>query len=164
MEEFEKTVNEAMLRTLYESDPIARVMLDHFAGRRNFRSETTVEQLMAALSREGVSISRPKAVELLKFLAEAGCGDFLVGRGSKQTRIEWGISLVEVGQIVSGRSAGEVSGTTHLDGRNDQSIDHQFALRPNFATNLTLPSDLTAREAKRLADFVLTLPFEESTL
>jgi hypothetical protein len=39
-------------------------------------------------------------------------------------------------------------------------IEHRFKLRPDLTVRLSLPGDLTRKEAERLADFVHTLPFE----
>lgn len=36
---------------------------------------------------------------------------------------------------------------------------HQFYLRPDFVVSVELPVDMTTAEARRLADFVLCLPF-----
>lgn len=40
-------------------------------------------------------------------------------------------------------------------------IHHRFQLRTDYIVKLKLPEDLTAREAKRLATFLKSLPFEE---
>jgi hypothetical protein len=44
---------------------------------------------------------------------------------------------------------------------DDETIEHEYTLRPDVKIALALPADLTRREAKRLADFINTLPFDE---
>lgn len=40
-------------------------------------------------------------------------------------------------------------------------VQHRFQVRPNMSVTVTLPEDLTQKEAQRLSDFLRTLPFEQ---
>jgi hypothetical protein len=40
-------------------------------------------------------------------------------------------------------------------------ISHRFVLRPDFRVDVDLPADMTQAEARRLAAFITSLPFED---
>src|SRR5690606_27511620 len=107
------------------------------------------------------------AVEFFKQLAEANCGEFVVGRKGHSSRFEWGVGLVSVGRVASGQlnqveRLADVELSRELDDGADaepDELNHRFKLRPDFEVDLRLPRDLTTAEAGRLADFARTLPF-----
>lgn len=109
------------------------------------------DELLETLRQETSDIERWELVEFFKSLEEKGYGNYIVGRRGWSTRIEWSekarrLSAEELDNSQRGRSIAEV-------------IDHKFNLRPGFEVFLSLPEDLTSKEAERLSSFVKTLPF-----
>jgi hypothetical protein len=56
--------------------------------------------------------------------------------------------------------AGDVADAPSSDGAHE--LTHTFRLRPDLPVSFVLPIDLTTSEAARLADFIKTLPFDET--
>ena len=167
------------LTTLYASNPAAKAVLDEFASRQRSQQVTTLDQLLLRLNDSGVGVARADVIGVLRKLAELGYGYFITGRRGHRTRFEWKYDLVSVGNAASGGtqvvekiqpgsaqdnddddfpaalSAGSVAETTP-----EGAIRHTFQLRPDWQIELTLPADLSVREASRLSEFVKTLPFD----
>jgi hypothetical protein len=156
------------LRNMYQQSEAARVVLDHFAGRNRKWFKTTAKALQFALAREGRSLSQDAIVETLERLEELGLGHLRTGpRGYE---FAWDFELVAVGKAARGettvvpplpqRGKHPVEDGSSAPEEDDGFVEHRFLLRPEVEVNLRLPSDLTRREAERLADFMRTLPFE----
>lgn len=111
--------------------------------------------------------SRAEVIELFKRLAEHDLGTFVNGRRGGQSRFKWGARLTDVGQAYAGEIEEiEQVGEEDLEEEmysfaDDETLDHEYTLRPGVKITLSLPADLTRYEAKRLADFINTLPFDE---
>jgi hypothetical protein len=149
------------LRALYQGDKIARAFLDYAARRQRNAVETPVDRVRMNLRHEGCSASRKDTIDLFRKLVDLGCGEFVVGRRGKESRLQWSVGLVSVGRAASGESE-EIEGITEDDSNDDQTIDtlsHRFHLRPDMTADFDLPADLTESEANRLADYIRTLPF-----
>jgi len=164
-------VDLSILKKLFVSNKTSSIAFEIFKDREKDSKETKLERLEDLIRFQGGSPSRVDIVSLLKGLQEAGCGRFIVGRRGAASRFEWSVSLRSVGRAATSGS-GEVSqidlDADERDGDDDSmdeadnaSITHTFALRPEYRVKLRLPTDLTAREAKRLADFLRTLPFDD---
>lgn len=131
------------------------------------RGETSVEDA------EEFFRDRQDAVNFLKQLGEAGCGNFFTGRRGRPTRIEWATCgaipiakafLQATDQVSTGDASGLGPGTapsplpfTHA--LPTELHPHTFLLRPELTLTLQLPLNLTKEEANRLADFIRALPF-----
>lgn len=118
-------------------------------------------------------VAYPEVVRVFKELANAGCGTFRNGRKGYKTRIEWEYSLVSLGEVAKGEAAipepidlsaleddeddFEITSTEEMD---EGLITHAFQLRPDMVLHLGFPSDLTTKEAERLAAFIRALPFD----
>lgn len=158
----EEEVDLEGLRSLYVTDHTAKALLDYAAGRTKNSTESTVDRLMQNLRSSGVD-SRSELVAVLKQLDELGVGTFVLGRKGQQTRFKWAASMISVGKA----AREEIEELEEIDydeleeeGADELWAEHQYKLRPELEVKLTLPKDLTAREAKRLANFIRTLPFE----
>ena len=189
------TLHDDVLVELVRSEPAIEQLFDAaLAGRLERR--TTVEDLT-----ELVDLTRRRAIALLRRLADAGCGEFKVGRKGHPSRLEWAAAPDVIARSLVGVEAGgddeskqeapsEVSfalvadegqrslglgsppptssGSARPGGRRGraqppegpQSIRHRYVLRPELTIDLMLPSDLSAREAEVLADWVRNLSFE----
>jgi hypothetical protein len=159
------------LKALYTSEPTAKAIFDEFASRQRNQRTTKLEQLLFRLNSAGIGIAKGDVIRILRKLDEFGCGDFRTGRKGHPTRFEWKYDLVSVGKAAAGgtQSVEEISPTADDDNGDEEAavkpvpkgaIQHTFQLRPDWQIELTLPADLSAREAGRLSEFVKTLPFD----
>lgn len=168
-------LNVKTLKALYASDPAAKAILDEFASRQRNQQATKLEQLRYRLNNAGVGVAKSDVIRILRKLDELGCGDFRTGRKGHPTRFLWKYDLVSVGKAAAGgtQAIEEIQPSPDQDNGDDDSpvrpappgaIRHTFQLRPGWQIDLTLPADLSAREAGRLSEFVKTLPFDSQTL
>jgi len=165
-------VDISILKRLFTSNKTSSIAFNIFKEREKDSKETKIERLEDLIRNEGGNPSRVDIVSLLKGLQEAKCGRFIVGRRGSPSRFEWSVSLRSVGLAATSGSdevsqidedADEQDGDDEFaDDGDDSSITHAFVLRPDYRVKLTLPVDMTSREAKRLADFLRTLPFDDS--
>lgn len=165
-----QSLNTRALKTLYSSGPAAMAILDDFGARQRNQQITKLDQLLWRLSSAGKEVSRSEAINVLRKLDEAGCGRFLTGRKGHATRFEWTYDLVSVAKVAMGEEQ-DVEAIQPSEDLDDDSqvigyllpegtIEHTYQLRPDWQVTVGLPSDLTAREALRLSEFIKTLPFE----
>lgn len=164
----------ADLRNLYQTDDVARRLLDNLANRQTDRRVTPASR--AAVLADA---SHGEIVALLRKLDDIGAGEFKVGRRGSKTRIEWLYSQRGLGQAARGEAAQpekidevdpdeledseadvETAGETSDEvGEDDGLIAHSFQLRPDLRLSIRLPADLTSKEAERLAGFIRQVPF-----
>lgn len=164
-------VDLSILRKLFVSNKASSIAFKIFMSREKDSKETKLERLEDLIRNEGGNPSRVDIVSLFKGLQEANCGRFIVGRRGAPSRFEWSVSLRSVGLAATSASecvsqidadADEEDADHELgDDGDDVSITHAFVLRPKYRVKLTLPADMTTREAIRLADFLRTLPFDD---
>ncbi len=69
--------------------------------------------------------------------------------------------MVSVGQAAAGETTKVEEITEEDRGEEDGAnmLKHSFRLRPDVTVSFELPSNVTANEAQRLADFLKTVPF-----
>ena len=154
------------LKRLYNEDEAAHTILDIFASFQRNMSQTSVDRLFARLNNGGNrhKISRPQIVQTFKRLEELDCGYFISGRWNNPSRFAWTKSLISVGRAAKGEVK-ELEIAPENNSEDDETSDndtvaHEYNLRPDFRVTVELPFDLTAKEATRLATFVKTLPFD----
>lgn len=154
------------LRRLYSTDEVAARFFDWAAGRQRDARETTIDHLTYLLR-----IGRREAMDLAKSLDKLGCGEFLVGRRGAKSRIKWQFSLRSMGDVAKG-GADQLTKVTVEDQEDLEStephkvggngdIQHSYQLRSDCRLALSLPRDLTKKEAERLATFIQSLPFQD---
>ena len=135
---------------------------------------TTVDSIVSSSH-----LSRAQVIDLFKKLAGAGVGEFRMGRRGQPTRIEWSYNLSDVGKWALGESSEikplyvdeERKGPKSVSpvikrGRpfgsknrvSSEMYDHVYLLRNDAKVHFKLPKDLNHNEAKRLAEFIQTLP------
>jgi hypothetical protein len=88
------------LRTLYQANKVMGRFSDWAAGRSKDSSETSIDRLMHV-----AQVGRSEAVHLARALDEIGCGDFIIGRKGRKSRIRWAFSLRKLGQAARERAA-----------------------------------------------------------
>ena len=157
-------VDVAGLRDLYAQSAVARAFLDHAAQRERDWSETSVERTLTILNTQGSDVSRGEVVSLFKHLEELGCGQFIIGRRGKPSRIAWSASIVSVGRAAVGEQQVVVElppTEVATEAINGELLTHTYHLRLASAVTFALPADLSPQEAARLAAFIKTLPIGE---
>jgi hypothetical protein len=152
------------IRKLYEKSEAAKAFFEWAADRQKDAAETRIERLeyMADLGHR-------EAIELARTLSEIGCGEFVVGRRGAKSRVKWNYSLRSMGEAAKG----EIAELKHVSSEAEQDDDledeveieenairHTFQLRPDNTVTIDLPSDLSKKEAERLATFIQSLPFD----
>ncbi len=118
------------------------------------------------------SSAHRKAAQLaLRELENLEFGRLVIGRRGAETRFEWSVQmqdvLGELDQCAESRQPQSLQASPAESGsfqvaREEVkgSVVHRFYLRKDFPVEMSLPVDLRAAEAERLANFVRTLPFE----
>ncbi|HEY5893383.1 MAG TPA: hypothetical protein VIT91_09145 [Chthoniobacterales bacterium] len=172
MNEIDLTLIKSLLRT----QSVAKACFEYWASRKNGATETTVDTLLQVLSRNGGTFTRNEVIRFLKDLETAKCGTFISGRHGNSSRITWDVNIVTLGQTALGQRETVEDRVIEDDDESDDSNvtleevaagiteDNQFnvvfPLRPEegFSVSLVVPRNITAKEAKRLADYILTLP------
>lgn len=169
-----------LIRSLLRTQPVAKLCFEYWASRTNSATETTVDKLQQILARNGNSFSRNEVIRFLKDLESAKCGTFISGRHGNSSRIAWDVNIVTLGQTALGQRETVEDRVLPDEDEEDDSLaatngkepvepvadNNQFKvlfpLRPeeNFSVTLTVPRNITQKEAKRLADYVMTLPDE----
>jgi len=156
------------LRQLYGASPTARTLLDYLALRKKSSAKTDIDRLEAVLRQDGRSIARREIIATLKKLEDLQCGRFVVGRRGQPSRFEWAVQMSDLGSAGRGEGAAvraydaeqTESDEAELTKASGDMLQHTYMLRADVATVLSLPRDLTVKEAVRLADFIRTLPFD----
>lgn len=85
----------ARLRAAERSDVTARLG-EWAASRVHDASETSIERIMQVLQ-----LDRRAAISLARWVENAGCGRFVIGRKRHKSRICWTFSLKSIGQTIN---------------------------------------------------------------
>jgi hypothetical protein len=139
-----------MLARYPEFRPIVEGLV---SARSNNKWELTVE---AAAAHVPQSYSESEAAALVRRFystleREEAVGQFVVGRRGKKSRFKWSVPMLAyLRQLLEKASPGQGSLTNLLR--------YPYALRAGFVVDLTLPADLTSREAERLCKFIQSIP------
>lgn len=141
---------------------------EDLAGRQRNYTKTSIDTAMKISG-----ASRQAVIELFKELEGLGFGAYVVGRRGSKTRFEWTVSMIHVGKAAIGESDddSDIDPLNTLPPEDTEDADlpeeedvsngvlHPIKLRPDFTTNITLPSDFTQAEAARLCKIIMALPF-----
>lgn len=149
------------LQELYKTDSCARAFFDWIDSRTNGARETK-----ARVASDRANWEYGEIVELFKEFSKLDVGDYIVGRKGAETRISWNFDVKSIASMAKGESS-EVRSVPVDAPRDDDEEDqnpegfmtHSFALRPDVKVDLSLPLDLSDKEADRLAGWVKSLPF-----
>jgi hypothetical protein len=150
----------ARVRKKYANDDNARVFLDKMAERRRapHGNVTTVDFLQ-----EECGITRAAALDVLRTLAESGCGLFRIGRRGQPSRIVWDISPIAVAQAARERETA-VSPSPPRESGQTEYVEQRIQLRTNVAAIVKVPNDMRKDEAERLAGIVRNIWFVDRDL
>lgn len=155
------------LRDTYKRDPCMRAFMDFVYGRKYNSSETIVDRIESKLRQQG-DFSRSDIVQTFKNLERLEFGEFIIGRRGQPSRFRWKVHMIDAGRAAKGEEASVqpiredeiLSSESVAEEMSANSIRHTYNLRPNYIVQMELPSDLSAKEATRFAEFIKTLPFD----
>ncbi len=85
------------IQKLYKEDDDLRELFDWCATLKRDATETSVDTIASKLN-----ISRKGALNIVRQLESAGCGEFLVGRRGGTSRFIWKYSRISLGKVASG--------------------------------------------------------------
>ena len=151
------------LKALYSANECARRLLDHMAGRERNQRVTKLKVVLRRLRSDGTNIRKSDLIGAFRELEKLDCGRYIEGRHGHDSRFDWEItkSLVASKAAQGGEADPELE-TDEIEETYDYDVlDYSFYLREDFQLTITLPVDLSDSEAKRLANFVETLPLED---
>jgi hypothetical protein len=165
----EKNIEIAELRAVYQANVTVKAILNYAASRKYNSAELSVDRTEAILRKGGEDIARREIVEAFKALEDLGLGEFIIGRRGASSRLKWNVPMIEAGRAAQGviesvpRLPDEELLTEEASEPPVQSISmrHTYNLRPGYAVVIELPTNLSDREANRLAEFIKTLPFNQ---
>lgn len=165
----DKEIDVAQVQALMELSDLARSFLESLAERSHNRRVTLVDSVVKKFR-----ANRRDVIELFKAMADAGLGEFIVGRRQSPSRFKWLSRMTDVGRAAIGEADEigvlDASELQDLDEDEDDlgidldedfldCYDHTFMLRAGYEPiTISLPKDLTAQEAERIATFVRALP------
>lgn len=150
--------NIVVLRELQQTLPAAKKLFAALAEQTDQTDWITVDELIDALE-----LGRRNAVDLLRALAEADAGEFRLGRKGHPSRLVWSTDPRQLVARVLARDTKPSEPEPTIEPASEfrsASVDHVFVLRPELRIHLSLPSDLSSREAAALGDWVRNLSFE----
>ena len=143
------------LQALYATEPRVRAFLDHLAqrGKNPKNGYSSVEQVLNELDDQA---THADARSVLEQLADAGCGEFKVGRRGWPTRLDWSLDAIVAGKVAKGEPIDVEASKDGGLAPNMTEVD--FPLRDDLVVTLVLPKDLSEKEAERLSTFLRSLP------
>ena len=165
-----KKIKVQKVRDLVNLNDVSSRFFERLAERTKNSSQTTVEHVIRLTKGE-----RKDVVELFKELEDLQLGHFIPGRRGAQSRFEWRVRLTDVARAAFGE-IDEIEEADHDDLDDETEVvieedtdantdnfmlEHTFALRADLHIKLTLPADLSEKEADRLSMFIKTLPFAD---
>ncbi|MBL4634768.1 MAG: hypothetical protein JKY56_12920 [Kofleriaceae bacterium] len=160
-------VDIAKVRALYESDPLAERILEKFAERKRApRGGITTSRLIWQWFKDDGFTNR-EINKVLRELADAGAGEFILGRRGGHTRICWSTPVIGLARaVIDGES--EIEEVEYEEEAFEEDIDGndlpaRLMIRPGLTVEiLGLPQDLTQKEAEKITEFVRILPLTQA--
>jgi streptomycin 6-kinase len=155
-------VDVSSLQKMFREPEVARRIFNLFATRQKNSSATKTDRILSLLYDLHGSTDRREVIQFFRSLEDAGCGEYVEGRRGHPSRFVWSVQMNTVGLAAAGKQTRvqEIADEGDDDEAGDTAddVNHPFRLRPSKTVTLSLPTDLTAQEAQRLADFIKTLP------
>jgi len=151
------------IQNLARDEPLISKLFDYLGGRQRHAREITIDRAMKAVPGE----ARSEMVRAFRLIGQVGLGDLLMGRKGKKTRLSWLVSPSDIERAVRGDVAevislgGNDSVISEDDDEDEDLVTHEYRLRRDLVVSIELPEDLTPKEASRLSQWLLTVPFDE---
>jgi hypothetical protein len=147
------------LKSKYAKNPLFRTLIDFLAQQETDEKYITVDSLELRMAKVGLSVTRTDVIRMLQALHGHGCGWFIIGRRQQVSRFWFNASGTQLSKEISGKGVPAAPASPQLT-----MLTHKFRVRPDVEVSFDLPSNLTAKEVDRIADFLKTLPFEDAGL
>lgn len=148
------------LRSVFEQADIGRVVIGRRGGRTRVELTVSIGELRRYLAEEPAANPRttPRRRGRRSVLADE------LSDGLDDVAAEAGFEPdAEPAPALTVVPAGNDAPTPADDAvSNDETFTHRFHLRRGFEVSLTLPIDLSLREARRLRAWLLALPLDEA--
>lgn len=134
-----------------------RAVIDYYRARsRNPREGVArLADVQRELMRSGISHTLVELIEVFADFENAKWGALIRG---KEKRFQWSESAREMAGNIAASAGADVFNVPHSEPVSE--LRHSYHLRPDYQFNFRLPSDFTELEAKRLGEFIGTLPFQ----
>lgn len=151
------------IRRIYEGKS-GKALLDFLAEKKP-RGEVFMRKLSSDLKRSGNTVLHPDLTKLIKKLHQLEVVRFIVGRRGQESRFRLTVEPVSLVQMARGEREEykplDTEGSAKEAGDdNAELLKHSYRLRPNLILGFELPSNLTLKEAEKLAGFIKTLPYD----
>lgn len=152
------------ITALYAKNQTVAALLDVLATKKRKRDVISVKY---ACQLTGVDYDDME--EALRALGDINVGVFTNAYRDNYARLTWRFHPKSLAEAATGRGrpeeldvseADEVEGDEPANFLAPGDVRHDYLLRPNRRIVLTLPLDLTHREAERLGQFIQSLPLE----
>ena len=149
-----------------KTNPYAMRLILELAEEYKPKSVTNVSEAVSLLIDVcDISVNYSQVTALFRQLEKLECGWFCVGRKGKYSRFRWTIDIKETGKLLANSSSDtpptskpSAHSRDSAQARSEAIRRHTFHLRQDFELVLSLPADLTEKEAQRIAKFVESLP------
>jgi hypothetical protein len=106
-----------------------------------------------------LGLKAAEAKELFEGIKKLGLGNFIVGRHTHPSRLQWRYTLPSIAAVAMGEAdAFEPVAGSALSKPANQLIEYVFQLRRDLKIKLSLPADFSQQDIVRLTAFLQTLP------
>ncbi len=142
-------------------NPVARAVFAAVTEQPRFKREALLEVLV-----QQTSCERRDVVRVLRELEALKAGRLIVGRRKQKTRFAWTeqfdvAAMLKKALVLSPKAERNLGADMSAATASAPSLlRHRYLVRPSLEVELSLPPDLSVREAERLADFIKTLPLD----
>lgn len=134
------------------TDDFDKRAVSHIVTEYGNDSELEVEKFQESLRKTGIWLDRGGIIKFFQRLESSGHGKLITGRRGRETRMRWREQPNQMRFFSALASVAPKTAPT---------FEHRFPLRDGMEPiTLVLPTDLNAREASRLAQFITSLPLD----
>lgn len=154
------------LSQLYRANDVVAAVCDHMARRKRNQTQTYLHRIVAHLAADGHDFKQSEVIAAFRALESVNCGKYVEGRHGYKSRFVWSVQSSMVASAAKGIESEEALQADGDDEEygDDALLEHSYNLRADLVVSLELPASLTPTEAKRLAQFVSSLSFEDDEL
>jgi len=156
-----KQTQTAQLAELLRSKPLYRDVFDMYVTIGSGR-QITIDEAIRDSGEE-----RSQVIDFFKKCAEAGVGNYIIGRRTQPTRLELNMSDSQIKEAVKASKAMPgvtisipSESTTDKFAEQDNVIKHTHLLRAGQKISIELPADFNSKDAERLKAWIDTIPFD----
>lgn len=153
------------IQDLARDDVLAGSLFDYLAKKQRHTKELTVDLAIQQVP----GAMRSEMVQVFRELQQIGLGSLLMGRKGKKTRLSWLVQPAdiekarkkEIAELIASGSDSVSNEEFEQDDEDAELLTHEYRLRRDLVVSIKLPEDLTAKEASRLSQWLVTIPYDE---